>query len=303
MASVDGFGLAYQAYLPTIVEREQLVAGKSKLEVSRSLAQIGGPGLSGVLVQLISAPLTIVLDALSYVASALFLVTIRAPELPSSGTVGRAGIWREIGEGLAVVWHDPLLRPIAACTATWNLFSAVVSALLILYATRELGIEPALLGLAIGVGSAGALLAALFAARLSERCGPGPVIATAATVGAAAYLWIPVAASWPMLAAPILGAAQAVGSFAGTTYNVTQLSLRQAIVPERLQGRMNATMRFTVWGTIPLGALLGGSLGEVVGLRTKLIGAALGCLVAPLWVILSPVRTLREQPGTMPTRP
>ena len=122
------------------------------------------------------------------------------------------------------------------------------------------------------------------------------MIVGTAVVGAAAYLWIPVAAAWPAVAVPVLAVVQVVGSFAGTTYNVTQLSLRQAIVPEPLQGRMNATMRFIVWGTIPLGALIGGTLIEVVGLRTTLIGAALGGLAAPLWVLLSPVRTIEALP-------
>ena len=290
------FDVAYQAYVPTLVERDRLVEGNGKLEVSRSLAQVAGPGLSGVLVQAVSAPLTIALDALSYVASALFLVTIRAPESSPATMESRAGLWREVGEGVGVVWHSPLLRPIAACTATWNLFSAVISALLVLYATRELGMGPALLGVTIGAGSVGALLAALVAPRLGARFGPGPLIVGGAVVGAAAYLWVPMAAAWPSLAVPLLAVAQLVGSFAGTTYNVIQLSLRQAIVPEHLQGRMNATMRFIVWGTIPLGALLGGTLGEALGLRTTLIGTALGCLAAPLWMLLSPVRAVREQP-------
>lgn len=246
--------------------------------------------------QLVTAPLTIALDALSYVASAALLVAIRSPEASPAPAAGRAGIWREVGEGVSVVWNSSLLRPIAACTATWNMFSAIISALLVLYATRELGMSSVQLGLAIGAGSVGTLLAALAAARLGDRFGPGPVIVAGAVVGAAAYLWVPVAATWPTLALPILTAAQLVGSFAGTTYNIVQVRLRQAIVPEHLQGRMNATMRFIVWGTIPLGALLGGTLGEALGLRTTLIGAAFGCLSAPLWVLLSPVRSVREQP-------
>jgi MFS family permease len=297
------FDVAYQAYVPSLIERRRLVAGNSGLEVSRSAAEITGPGVAGVLVQIVSAPIAVAVDALSYLASALLLARIRSPEAaPAPPGEAPRSARDAVREGLEVIRTSRLLRPIAACTAVWNLFSAIVRALLLLSATRDLGMSPAAFGLAIGVGGLGALLAALATPRLSLWIGPGPVIVAGATVGSLAYLWIPLVALVPGLrdpwvAAGALAVAQAIGSFAGTAYNIAQVSLRQAIVPEHLQGRVNATMRFLVWGTMPLGALVGGTLGDALGPGAVLVGAALGCQVVPLFVLLSPVRTLREMPS------
>ena len=294
------FDVAYMAYLPALVRREQLVEGNSKLEVSNSVAMIAGPGLAGGLVQLVTAPVAIVVDALSYLGSALSLAFIRRPEpaprAVGARPVGPQGFWGEIGEGLRVVLGNPLLRAIAGCTGTSNLFSNVLFTVFVLYATRELGIGPAALGLIFAAVGPGSLLGALLAGPLARRFGLGPTIVGSIFVSGVSAFLIPLAGGPPAAAIALLAAASFLGGLGGPVYNISQVSLRQAIVPGRLQGRMNATMRFLVWGTMPIGSLLGGFLGETVGLRPTMLVGALGMTLTTLWVLLSPVRALREQP-------
>jgi predicted MFS family arabinose efflux permease len=168
---------------------------------------------------------------------------------------------------------------------------------LVLYATRELSIEPAILGLIFGAGGLGGLLRAVLAGQAARRFGLGPALAGAACLGVTSNLLIPLAGQSPPMAVPMLMAAQFIGPGAGTAYNIIGVTLRQAITPNRLQGRMNATIRFLVWGTMPIDALVGGALGEAIGLRPTLFVAALGMLLAPLWVLFSPLRTLRDPPS------
>src|SRR5207247_1522921 len=183
----------------------------------------------------------------------------------------RRRILDEIGEGLGVVLRNPLLRSIAACTGMVNLFSHGGSAVFVLYATRELGIRPALLGVIFSTSNVGVLVGAMFASRVARRLGLGAtLIGSIAMAGVSSFL-IPLAGRLPAAAVPMLIAAQALVSLGGVTYNINQVSLRQAVTPDRLQGRMNATMRFLVWGTIPIGALLGGALGGQIGCRPTLL--------------------------------
>jgi MFS family permease len=187
------FDVAYQAYLPALVERDELVEGNSKLELSRSTAQIVGPGLAGGLVQAIGGPPAILIDAVSFALSGFCLGLIRRAEPAPRTAGGRGRLWAEIGEGLRLVVGSPVLRGIAGCTGTWNLFGSIVQAVLVLFATRELGLEPGALGLIFAVGGAGAVLGALLADRATRRFGTGPVIIGAAAIGAASWLLIPLA--------------------------------------------------------------------------------------------------------------
>ena len=206
-------------------------------------------------------------------------------------------VWREIGEGLGVVLGNPLLRPIAMCTATWNLFSNILFAVFLLFLTRELGLDAGAIGLVFSFAGLGAVVGASLASRVAGALGIGPTIVTAALVGAATNLVVPLFAQPGPTAFWVIGGTLLTTGAVGVTYNITQLSLRQAIVPVRLQGRMNATMRFIVWGTLPIGSLIGGFLGEQIGLRPTMLVGALGGTLAGLWVLFSPVRSLREQPA------
>lgn len=290
------FDVAYQSYLPALVERDQLVEGNGKLEVSRSVAQIAGPGLAGTLVQIVSAPIAIVLDAISFALSAFFIGLIRKPEPVEAKRVERRSVWKEIGEGLGVVFGNRLLRSIAGCTSTSNLFSNIGGTVLTLYMINELKLEPAIIGLVFAAGSVGALLGAFLAGWSARTFGLGPTIVGSAALGVGNFL-LPLASGSAWLSVPLLIGGFFMISISGTVYNINQVSLRQAITPHRLQGRMNASMRFVVWGTMPIGSVIGGFLGEIIGLRPTLYVAAIGGTLAFLWVYLSPVRKLREQPA------
>jgi MFS family permease len=296
------FDVAYQSYLPSLVERDQIVDGNSKLETSRSAAQITGPGVAGVLIGAFSAPFAIVLDALSFVASALFMFAIRrhetAPEPRLNEQGERPSMRSEITEGLRYVGRHPLLRNIAATTGLSNFFSNVVFSILILYLVRELSFTPELLGLAFSVGSVGFLVGALTANRVAGRFGVGPTIVGSALMFGPGALLIAIAP--PNLAVPLVAASVFIAGLGGAIYNINQVSLRQAITPERMQGRMNATMRFIVWGTIPIGSTIGGFLGGVIGLHETIWIGAIGGIFVFLPVLLSPVRSLRTIPEADP---
>jgi MFS family permease len=204
----------------------------------------------------------------------------------------------EIAEGLRYVGRHPFLRSIAATTATSNLCSNIVFAILILYLVRELSFTPELLGLAFSIGSVGFLIGALLANRVAVRFGVGPTIVGSAFASGPSALLVAIAP--PNLALPLVAASIFLGGLGGAIYNINQVSLRQAITPERMQGRMNATMRFIVWGTIPIGSTLGGILGGVIGLHETIwVGAIGGCFVF-LPALLSPVRSLQQIPDAEP---
>ncbi|HJU47895.1 MAG TPA: MFS transporter [Gaiellaceae bacterium] len=290
------FDVAYQSYLPSLVERGQLVDGNAKLELSRSAAQIGGPGFAGGLVSALTAPYAVLVDAVSYVGSALFLFTIRKPEPLPEAEAGtpRPSMLREAREGLRYVLGNRYLRAIAACTGSSNLFGSMVFAIYLVYAVRTLDLSPGVIGVVLGVANVGTLGAALLSARISRRLGVGPTIVLMAGIFGPAMLLIPLApASMPI---PFLVAAGLLFGFSVVVYNITQVSFRQAITPERMQGRMNSVMRFIVWGVMPLGSLLGGALGTWIGLRETMWLAAIGGSFTFLPVLLSPVRSLREMP-------
>jgi MFS family permease len=292
------FDVAYQSYLPVLVSREHLVEGNSKLEVSRSVAQIAGPGVAGALVQLVSAPIAVLVDALSFVASVISLLFIRTREPAPVRHEGKAGsIWFELREGLGVVLENPVLRSIAGCTGTSNLFGNAMQAVFVLYVTRELGLQPAVIGLIYAVSGPGALFGAVVAGELARRFGLGATIISSIVLTQGANVLVPLASGPLYVITVVLMAASFFSGLGNPIYNINQVSLRQAITPDRLQGRMNASMRFIVWGTIPIGALLGGALGEAIGLRPTIAVLALCSLLAPLWVVFSPVRQLRVQPA------
>jgi MFS family permease len=291
------FDLAYQSYLPALVNRRQLVEANSKLQASASAAEVGGPGLAGILVELFAAPLAILLDALSFLVSSIMLVLIHKPEPAPTAHQHQHGILHEIGEGMRVTFGNPYLRAISGEAATYNMFSQVIETVFVLYATRELGIGPGLLGFIIAAGSIGALLGSLLAGYAAQRWGTGPVIIGAMLLACLAPILIPLAAGSfvIILLFPIL--AYLLGGIGVAISNVHVVSLRQTITPDRLLGRMNASYRLVIFGTLPVGALLGGVLGDSIGLRATLAFGALGLLSAVLWVLFSPVPRLRQLPA------
>ncbi len=291
------FDVAYQSYLPHLVGREHLVEGNAKLQGTQSVAQVAGPTIGGVLVQALTAPYAVLVDAVSFLWSAAWIGSIRSREARPERAPDRH-LGREMGEGLAFVFGHPLLRAIAACTATANLFMNVaMTAFVVLLADpAQLNLSAGTIGLLFSASAVGGLLGALVARRFADLVGQGPA------------LWIPVALEAPaMLAMPFVQRGWLLWLVAGCSvvtgvtivvYNITQVSFRQLLCPERLLGRMNATIRFAVWGTIPIGSLIGGILGSTIGLRPTLWVAVGGTALAFLPVFFSPLRTMRELPTT-----
>jgi MFS family permease len=293
------FDVAYQSYLPSLVERAQIIEGNSKLEISRSAAQIAGPGFAGLLIQAITAPYAILVDAVSFLGSGLFFFRIRRHEEPpvaASVNGEKTSLWTELKEGLRFVLGNPNLRAQAGCTATSNFFSNVSFAIIIVFLVRELGLSAGVIGLTLSLGSVGSLIAAFTATRISGRFGIGPTTIAVGLFWGPATLLVAVAPVGNE-AIPFLVVSQLLLGFAIVVYNIVQVSYRQAICPPRLQGRMNSTMRFIVWGTIPLGGLVGGVLGSTIGLRETIVVGAIGTGLSFLWILLSPQRHLREMPA------
>ena len=292
------FDVAYQSYLPSLVERAQIIDGNSKLEISRSAAQVGGPGLGGVLVQLFTAPYAVLLDAVSFLGSGLFLLRIRKAEEPrtvADANGQKPSLWTDLKEGLHFVLSNPNLRAQAGCTGTSNFFANVAFATLLVFAVRELGLSAGAIGIVFSLGAAGSLAAAFTATRVSARLGIGPTSIVATALFGPATLLVAFAPAGDA-AIPILVVSQLIFGYTVVVYNIVQVSYRQAICPPRLQGRMNSVMRFMVWGTIPIGGLLGGALATWVGLRETIVIGAIGGGLAFLWLLLSPQRHLREMP-------
>src|SRR5437016_10737752 len=289
------FEVAYQSFVPRIVERDQLTQANSRLQLSDSAAQVAGPGLAGALVQLLTAPVAIILDAASFVVSAITLVLIRTSEAPHS-SVQRPGAWAELREGLVLVVGQPWLRAIAGCTATLNFFANLLMTVYILYATSSLGLPPALIGAIFAVGGVSTIFGTMLAGPVARRLGIGRALLGASLVIGIAGLLIPIAAGPGPVAIALLIGTQVLWGLSRPVFDINQLSLRQAITTDRFQGRVNATMLFIVWGVIPFGSLLGGALGSTIGLRVTIVVGAAGMLLAVMCVVFSPIRHLRTLP-------
>lgn len=292
------FDVSYRSYLPSLIRREDLVEGNSKLEVSSSAAEVLGPGLSGILVQLFTAPLAILLDAVSFLFSALSLALIRTPEPRAKQPADGQSVHRDVIEGLRVTLGNGVLRALAGAAATDVFFGSFIGTLYALYAIRDLGMSPALLGIVIATGGAGQLAGAISAGPVTRRFGLGPTLVGLTIAHGLMALLIPLAGGTVVMAASILIASQIVGDLAIAAYSVNEVSLRQSITPDRLLGRVNASTHFVVGGIGPLGALAGGVLGQALDLRPTLAVAAIGIILSCLWLLFSPVRSLRDQPAS-----
>ena len=330
------FDVADQSYLPTVLERDELIDGNAKLQAAFSTAQLLGPPAGGGVVALLTAPFAVILDAISYFVSAILILAIRRPErattpIPASAgalaedglespsgavsiaaetsvasatTVGHAiageqpSVRREVAEGLRFVLGHPYLRNIAATTGSSNLFSNILFSVFPVFVYVNLKLTPDVVGLIGGGFGAGALVGSLIAGRAGERLGIGRAIVSSILVGGVGGLATPLAthdsALW------LISAGGFVGGLAQVVYNVNQVSLRQAICPERMLGRMNATMRFLVWGTIPIGQVVGGTIATVFGVHVAIWIGAIGGIFAFLPVFLSPVRSLERIPDVPP---
>jgi MFS family permease len=291
------FDVAYQSYLPQLVDRAALVEGNSKLQASESVSQIAGPGVGGLLIQALTAPYAVLVDALSFLWSAGWVgaITQRPPKPPRNPD---SNLVKEIGEGVRFVVGNRLLRSIAMCTSSSNLFSNIAFPVYYILLARDLHLSAGVIGLFTSISAVGGLIGSLVASKFATRVGQGPAIWISAVAFGPFLFVVPfVHRDWTLA---LLAASQLVVWASIVIYNITQVSFRQGLCPPNLLGRMNATMRFLVWGTIPLGAFVGGVLGETIGVRPTLIVAAVGGSLAWLAVFFSPLRRMRELPSYVP---
>jgi MFS family permease len=289
-------GAAYQVLLAQMAGRKRLVEANAKVTLGETSAALIGPGIAGGLIQLLTAPFAIALDAITFFASALILRRIRARnDVARDG--GNGGVWQEIGEGLKLVWGNRTLWGLAWLAGTWQFLHHMQIAVLILFATRDLGLSAGAVGLAYVCGGAGCVLASASAERLSARFGVGPVIVHGLILSAFGWQAYGLIGGPPWLATVLLGMAMLVFDFGAILYGINYLSLRQAITPDRLLGRMTATMRFFTVAVAPLGSLFGGALASVIGLRSTLLAVGLlGLVLSAAAVLWSPVRRHRTLP-------
>ena len=287
------FEVGYTAYLPALVERRQLADGNAKVEITRSAAQLGGPGLAGQLVQLFSAPVAILADAISFVGSALFLATIRRRE-EVRPRAERTRLRTELLEGIRFVLGHPYMRPSMGFVASANFFYNVMFGIFLVYAVRSLDFDAARIGLLFTLSNVGVLAGALLATRIGRVLGVGPTIVATAFMLGWPLLFIPLVEG--SYAFPVLVGVFAVTGFNGVVTNVVGVSLFQATTPDRLQGRAAASRRLVNLGAVPVGSLAGGILATTIGLRETLWVGAIGATLAFLPLFFSPIRKLREMP-------
>ena len=286
--------VAHYAYVPSLVGRERLTESNSKLQVSYSAA--AGPGLAGVLVQLLTAPVAVLADAVSFLISAALLRSIRRPEPPPGRSDARLPMRRSIADGMRRLLGHPLLRAIIVASVPITFCTSGFLALYVLYATRELGLAPAAIGLIFAAGGVGAISGAMLARRAADRFGVGPAIIGGWVLAAAGAPLVPLAAGPTVVVIVILALSKAFEGVTDTVANIHQWSLRQVVTPDHLAGRVTAGHRFAVYGAGAAGALAGGALGTTLGLRPALFVCAVGALLSPVLAVCSPLRQLREQP-------
>jgi MFS family permease len=287
------FEVAYRSYLPALVSREELVEGNSKLAATDSIAEMSGVGLAGVIVQALGAPVGVLVDAFSFVGSAIALGLIRTPERAVRVEDGDAepNTLREIGEGLRAIWHHPVLRPVVGAGVTDVFFIHFFVAVLTLFFVRELGLSPLVLGFVIAIGGISSFLGALIADRVVHRWGLGRTFIGSNILYRIVTYAIPLAAGPYALVVTILSASQVLDA-AATIQQIAQNSLIQTTAPERVLGRVNASFQTLQQGAILLGLLIGGALGEWIGLRATMLIGITASFLSLLWFVGSPLTAL-----------
>jgi len=289
------FDIADHAYLPRLIGRDDLLEGNTKLGVTESIAEIGGPALAGVLVQWLTAPIAIAVNALTYLVSALFLASIRKTE-PEPEEKQRRPWHKNLQIGLATIWAEPLIRPLFIMALINPFFGSFFSALYAFYAIKVLHLSTTLIGLTVGVGGVASLAGAVMAAPMVRWFGVGRAILLGYLISGASAFFVPLAHGPATEAVLFLMLAQLFGDSFAVAAIVTATSLRQTVVPLNLMGRVGAT--FQVGGGAPgvLGALMGGLLGYWFGARQALFVAAGGIFLSIAWAVFSPLWQLREMP-------
>src|SRR5215831_14144409 len=288
------YDVAYQSYLPSLVAKEEVIEGNQKLQTSASASQVLGPTVASALIAIFGAALSVAADAVGTLIAVFTLGTIQKPEPEQSAREGH--FFAEMKEGIKIVTGNKLLWTLAGCTGTSNFGTNIAGVAFILYLYRTLMISPGIAGIAFSIGAAGFLAGVFATKRITNRLGLGRTIAVSISGNFALLLVLLAQGNFAIIE---IGAVNFIGAFGIPVYNINQVSLRQIITPNRLQGRMNATMRTIIWGTIPAGAILGGILSGEVGIVPTLVLGTLISGVAVLWILLGPVFKLSKQPESV----
>jgi MFS family permease len=289
------FDVAYLSYLPSLVTREQLVDGNGKLQTTHAVSLISGSALGGGLVALLGAAGAVAVDAASYLVSVASVVGIRARE-PVRRTVGpRTSLRTEITEGLRFAWSDPIMRVLMISGCHSLVFSSMTSALFVLFLVRDLHAGAVTVGVVSAISGIGGLLGAATASRVIARVGSARVLWLTKLAFTGAFGLLPLAR--PPWGIALAAASGLIGAATVTIYNVGQVSYRQAACPPGMLGRLTATFRWVMWGAMPLGALLGGVLGGLIGVRATLAVSSIGAILGTGWLFASPLRTMRDLPA------
>jgi MFS family permease len=311
------FDVSYQSYVPSLLRREHLMDGNGRLGTTQAFAQLAGPGLGGGLVGAFGAAGAMTADAVSYAVSVASLLGIRHRELreteplkkpeaddkepAADDKVSRPTLRADIAEGLKFVIGHPILRKVVACTGTANLFMSAATAVEIIFLVRVLHVPPAYTGLVFAIAAAGGVAGGALSGRIARRVGSARVIWVSILVFDAPSVLA--ALAWPGWGVALVPAGIGFAFFGGVVYNVAQLSYRQSVCPPRLMGRMNAAVRWIVWGTMPLGGVIGGALGTAIGVRPTMAIGLIGSWAAGFWVYFSPLRRMRDIPSPEPVLP
>jgi predicted MFS family arabinose efflux permease len=288
------FTAADAAYLPSLVEPDRLTKANAARETIDATAEIVGPPTGGVLVQVLTAPAALLIDAISYLVSALFLFRMRHVEPVVPAPAPRRRVLHEMAEGLAALWHQPILRPLLLARAIRTFFGGMIGPFYVLYVIRHLGVSPAAMGTLIACGGVAALAGAALVPWLNARIPVGPGLIGAFAIKTLGLACLPLAGLLPALLIPLLVLQQVLQDSVTSYFAVNERSLRQTLVPNRQLGRVAATIAVVNDGPVPLGALAAGGLVQIVSLDTVLWIAVAGYALSPLLALLSPVRTLRS---------
>lgn len=289
------FDVASTSLVPVILGREHLTDGNTALSINNQVGKLAGPSLAGVLIGILTAPVAIILDAISYLISAICSTAVRVVEPALSNPTKRSGWWADIGEGLQLVWRDHILRSIVGASVLGSLAGAVqATALMILFLTREIGLSPTQLGFVLAVSGAASIPGSLLARAVAGRVGQGRATAIGTAFVSLGMLLIPLVGGPIPLTLALLVTAQLLIGIGIPIYGINQQTVRQLAVPNHLRGRANATRRFLMLGGAPFGAVISGSLGQIIGLRLTFLAGALLMVLALLWTVRSPLWSLRD---------
>lgn len=287
------FEVTYNAYVPSLVANDQLVSANSRLQASASVAQVGGPALGGLLVQLVTAPVALLADATSFLMSVTGLLLIRGREPVRAAADAGENLAARIRHGLRITYRNPFLRALVGVAACYNFFDEWILTLFLLYAVHDLGLGAGGIGLIFAVGAVGATIGSILTGPASRRLGLGRALLASVALESVVLLALPLTPAHHMLTMPVVAAAFALNGFGVALSSVAAVSIRQSVTPDHLLGRMTASYRSISYGAVPLGAAIGGLVGELVGLHAGLVIGALGMTTTVAVVVFSPLPGLR----------